>query len=36
MLLAQVRRATRPLEVALDTMLDHIQSLTEAAGTGTA
>jgi TetR/AcrR family transcriptional regulator, transcriptional repressor for nem operon len=33
LLLAQVQRETRPLEVALDAMLDRIQALTEAAGT---
>jgi TetR/AcrR family transcriptional regulator, transcriptional repressor for nem operon len=33
LLLAQVQRDTRPLEVALDAMLDRIQALTEAAGT---
>jgi AcrR family transcriptional regulator len=32
LLLAQVQRETRPLEVALDAMLDRIQALTEAAG----
>ena len=32
LLLAQVQRDTRPLEVALDAMLDRIQALTEAAG----
>lgn len=31
LLLAQVQRDTRPLEVALDAMLDRIQALTEAA-----
>jgi TetR/AcrR family transcriptional regulator, transcriptional repressor for nem operon len=30
--LAQVQREPRPLEVALDVMLDRIQALTEAAG----
>jgi hypothetical protein len=34
LLLAQVQRETRPLEVALDAMLDRIQALAEAAGTG--
>ena len=33
LLLAQVQRNTRPLEVALDAMLERIQALTEAAGT---
>jgi hypothetical protein len=33
LLLAQVQRETRPLEVALDAMLDRIQALTAAAGT---
>src|SRR5436190_3449473 len=33
LLLAQVLRDTRPLEVALDAMLDRIQALTEAAAT---
>ena len=33
LLLAQVLRDTRPLEVALDAMLDRIQALSEAAGT---
>jgi TetR/AcrR family transcriptional regulator, transcriptional repressor for nem operon len=33
LLLAQVQRETRPLEVALDAMLDRIQALTEEAGT---
>ena len=33
LLLAQVQRDTRPLEVALDAMLDRIQALTDAAGT---
>jgi AcrR family transcriptional regulator len=28
LLLTQIRRETKPLEVALDTMLDHIASLT--------
>ena len=28
LLLTQIRRETTPLEVALDTMLDHIASLT--------
>jgi AcrR family transcriptional regulator len=32
LLLAQVQREPRPLEVALDAMLDRIQALTEAAG----
>jgi hypothetical protein len=36
LLLAQVQRDTRPLEVALDAMLDRIQALTEAAVTGAA
>ena len=27
-LLSQIRRNTRPLEIALDTMIDHIESLT--------
>ena len=36
LLLAQVHRDTRPLEVALDAMLDRIEALTEAAGTGAA
>jgi TetR/AcrR family transcriptional repressor of nem operon len=31
LLLAQVQRETRPLEVALDAMLDRIQALTETA-----
>jgi TetR/AcrR family transcriptional regulator, transcriptional repressor for nem operon len=31
LLLTQIQRQTKPLEVALDAMLDHIQSLTEAA-----
>ena len=31
LLLAQVQRDTRPLEVALDAMLDRIQTLTERA-----
>ena len=31
LLLAQVQRETRPLEVALDVMLDRIQALTERA-----
>jgi AcrR family transcriptional regulator len=31
LLLTQIQRDTRPLEVALDAMLDHIQALTEAA-----
>jgi hypothetical protein len=31
LLLAQVQRDTRPLEVALDAMLDRIQALTERA-----
>ena len=33
LLLAQVQRDTRPLEVALDAMLDRIQALTDIAGT---
>ena len=33
LLLAQVQRDARPLEVALDAMLDRIQALTDAAGT---
>ena len=33
LLLAQVQRETRPLEVALDAMLDRIQALTEEAAT---
>jgi hypothetical protein len=33
LLLAQVQRDTRPLEVALDAMLDRIQALTDVAGT---
>jgi TetR/AcrR family transcriptional regulator, transcriptional repressor for nem operon len=31
LLLTQIQRDTKPLEITLDTMLDHIQSLTEAA-----
>ena len=31
LILAQVQRDTRPLEVALDAMLDRIQALTERA-----
>jgi len=30
LLLTQIQRDARPLEVALDAMLDHIQALTEA------
>jgi hypothetical protein len=30
LLLTQIQRDTRPLEVALDAMLDHIQALTQA------
>jgi hypothetical protein len=30
--LVQIERRTRPLEVALDTMLDHIESLTVGSG----
>ena len=33
LLLAQVQRDTRPLEVALDAMLDRIQAVTDIAGT---
>ena len=36
LLLAQVQRDPRPLEVALDAMIDRIQALTETAATGTA
>jgi AcrR family transcriptional regulator len=36
LLLAQVQRDPRPLEVALDAMIDRIQALTEAAATGAA
>ncbi len=31
LLLTQIQRQTKPLEVALDAMLDRIQALTEAA-----
>ncbi len=31
LLLTQIQRETKPLEVALDAMLDRIQTLTEAA-----
>jgi TetR/AcrR family transcriptional regulator, transcriptional repressor for nem operon len=36
LLLAQVQRDPRPLEVALDAMIDRIQALTEMAATGAA
>jgi AcrR family transcriptional regulator len=36
LLLAQVQRDPRPLEVALDAMIDRIQALTETAATGAA
>jgi hypothetical protein len=31
LLMTQIQRETKPLEVALDAMLDRVQSLTEAA-----
>jgi TetR/AcrR family transcriptional regulator, transcriptional repressor for nem operon len=34
LLLTQIQRETKPLEVALDAMLDRIQSLTESASAG--
>ena len=34
LLLTQIQRDTKPLEVALDAMFDRIEALTEAAGTG--
>ncbi len=36
LLLAQVQRDSRPIEVALDAMIDRIQALTEKAATGAA